>query len=281
MSEKKESKNLFRLIEKARIYFRKHEAFKKRAEELKEYQGDFDLWEKYTSCLYAASRALSEAENVLKETGKELVEALSKSLKVELSCKVYRNELWIFGDFDEVKRRFVVEEGSDLWKVRKNEKYCCFLDDIINQVFPEFKKSRIEVKSDLLIDQNEKHRIENVLVKLRSGTLETHKNQTLPEFPFELLLPETIQLKPEWQKSTAETKSKRGRKPTTSLRILKVLKEHPDGLIFAEIYEKSKVSRGALKKLLSVMKKKSVIRYMNGKYVLKEQKNISKCQKTL
>jgi len=70
------------------------------------------------------------------------------------------------------------------------------------------------------------------------------------------------------ENSVETQKKKRGRKPTTSLKILNVLREYPKGLSFGEICKLTKISKPTLKKLLNVLKKQGKIRYEGGVYIM-------------
>jgi len=159
VSGKKENKNLFELIKKTEIYFKKHRAFKARVVKLNKHRSNSEVYERRTDYLYAAGWILSEAGNALREAGKKLAEILSKVLKTDLSCKVHKNELWIVGDLEEVRK---------VRKRLKDEEYRHFLDEVISQELFKFGRSGVEVTSDLLISEDEKHRIVNTLWELRT-----------------------------------------------------------------------------------------------------------------
>lgn len=88
------------------------------------------------------------------------------------------------------------------------------------------------------------------------------------------------------QINTLEKKEKKtkGRKPTTSLKIIKTLQAYPGGLSFSELYTITKISKPTLKKLLNILKKEGKIKYEKyegGRYMVMDEKKVDEMNKNI
>lgn len=102
----------------------------------------------------------------------------------------------------------------------------------------------------------------------------SHMTDTVPEEDDTMLTHNLVDLINSVFENVNETKRK-GRKPSTSLKILEILRQH-QGLTFGEIKQKSELSKYTLSKLLNILKKKNVVLYRDKRYFINEMTDMKK-----
>lgn len=163
--EEVSEKNLFMLLELVDFYRRKANFYNVLIGEVPSEEQTIDVINTLLSYSSTAKSLLEIKQQKIREISKILVVLLQKALEIELKSSIKGDEIYIYGDIDEMKDRFLKKE-KEIVKERLDSEFY-YLDDVIKAMFPEFERYRVFVLSDIVINRIEWRKIIDVLDRVR------------------------------------------------------------------------------------------------------------------